>query len=73
MFQPLELFPLFPDITARWAPLLPCKQYWGLHPPLPDLRVLVRERIGEGTAAKTLLTEMWQAIADYLLRVRSLG
>lgn len=69
LFQPLELFPLFPTVTQAWAGLLPSKQYWGLHEPLPPLRSLVRDRLGEGPQALSALLECQRAVADYLLRV----
>ena len=42
MFQPMELFPLFPEATSPWRAHLPVKPYWGLHQPLTDLPTLVR-------------------------------
>ena len=42
MFQPMELFPLFPEATSPWRAHLPVKPFWGLHPPLTDLPALVR-------------------------------
>ena len=42
MFQPMELFPLFPEATSPWKAHLPVKPYWGLHQPLTDLPALVR-------------------------------
>ncbi|KAL3142970.1 hypothetical protein ABBQ38_003253 [Trebouxia sp. C0009 RCD-2024] len=69
MFQPMELFPLFPIITAPWADQLPHKQYWGLHPPLPPLDSLLAQEAQQ--QGHTLLEqEAMQSIADYLLQVR---
>ena len=42
MFQPMELFPLFPEAASPWRAHLPVKPYWGLHQPLTDLPALVR-------------------------------
>ena len=72
MFQPMELFPLFPTITAPWADQPPHKQYWGLHPPLPPLdNLLAQEAQQQG---RTLLEqEAMQSIAEYLLQVSVLA
>ena len=70
LFQPMELFPLFPSVTAPWADQLPRKQYWGLHPPLAPLDSLLAH---EAQQARTLLEqEAMQSIAEYLLQVNSL-
>lgn len=71
MFQPMELFPLFPTVTAPWADQLPHKQYWGLHPPLPPLDSLLAHETQQ--QARTLLEqEAMQSIAEYLLQVTPL-
>eukprot|EP00884_Botryococcus_braunii_P004337 jgi/Botrbrau1/13904/Bobra.0017s0011.1 len=70
LFQPLELFPLFPEVTEPWVGLLPSKQYWGLHEPLVPLPSLVRNRLGDGSHATAMLHESQHAVAEYLLRVR---
>ena len=68
----MELFPLFPTVTARWADQLPCKQYWGLHPPLSPLDSLLAHEAQQ--QARTLLEqEAMQSIAEYLLQVDSLS
>lgn len=71
LFQPMELFPLFPTVTAPWADQLPRKQYWGLHPALPPLHSLLAHEAQQ--QAQTLLEqEAMQSIAEYLLQVNSL-
>ena len=68
LFQPMELFPLFPDVTAPWADQLPSKQYWGMHPPLPPLQTLLTKETQAQT--QTLLEqEAMHSIAEYLLEV----
>lgn len=68
LFQPMELFPLFPSVTARWADELPRKQYWGMHRPLPSLDTLLATTSQPQT--RTLLEqEAMQSIAEYLLEV----
>ena len=68
LFQPMELFPLFPDVTAPWADQLPSKQYWGMHPPLPPLQTLLTKQTQAQT--RTLLEqEAMHSIAEYLLEV----
>lgn len=47
--EPCELFPLFPQYTSKWLPQVPKKAYWGLHPPLVDLKSLLAR--GAGAAA----------------------
>ena len=72
LFQPMELFPLFPTITAAWADQQPRKQYWGLHPPLPPLDSLLAHEAQQ--QARTLLEqEAMQSIVEYLLQVSSLS
>ncbi len=83
--QPAELFPLFPEETQPWAAAVehaPSRPRWGLHPPLTDLRSLVRRRMaadaaaepienGAGDDAKRRLADAArQCVADYLLEVR---
>lgn len=71
LFQPMELFPLFPGVTALWADQLPHKQYWGLHPPLPPLDSLLANEAQQ--QSRTLLEqEALQSIAEYLLEVSAL-
>lgn len=68
LFQPIELFPLFPDVTAPWADQIPTKQYWGLHQPLAPLQSLLARE--EQAQARTLLEQdAMQSIAGYLLQV----
>ncbi len=68
LFQPLELFPLFPGVTAPWADQLPRKQYWGMHRPLPSLDALLADE--EQPQTRTLLEqEAMQSLAEYLLEV----
>lgn len=68
LFQPMELFPLFPSITAPWADQLPRKGYWGLHRPLQPLDALLAGQTQPQT--RTLLEqEAMQSIAEYLLGV----
>jgi len=68
LFQPMELFPLFPSITAPWADQLPRKGYWGMHRPLPPLDALLAGEAQPQT--RTLLEqEAMQSIAEYLLEV----
>lgn len=72
LFQPMELFPLFPTVTAPWADQLPRKQHWGLHPALPPLDSLLAHEAQQ--QAQTLLEqEAMQSIAEYLLQVNSLS
>ncbi|KAK9806735.1 hypothetical protein WJX72_000925 [[Myrmecia] bisecta] len=74
LFQPLELFPLFASYTAPWEPLLPSKQYWGLHSPLPSLDALVaqRRRVGPDADQELALQRVAKrCIAEYLLKVRT--
>lgn len=69
LFQPMELFPLFPSITAPWADQLPRKGYWGMHRPLQPLDALLAGEAQPQT--RTLLEqEAMQSIAEYLLEVR---
>ena len=69
LFQPMELFPLFPTVTAPWADQLPRKQYWGMHRPLPPLDTLLAGEPQPQT--RTLLEqEAMQSVAEYLLEVR---
>ena len=71
LFQPMELFPLFPGVTAPWADQLPHKQYWGLHPPLPPLDRLLANEAQQQT--RTLLEqEALQSVSEYLLEVGAL-
>eukprot|EP00210_Caulerpa_lentillifera_P007702 g7353.t1 len=44
VFQPSQLFPLFPKWTRRWANQVCLKSYWGLHRELGDLKSLVDYR-----------------------------
>jgi len=68
LFQPMELFPLFPSVTAPWADQLPRKGYWGMHRPLPPLDALLAGEAQPQT--RTLLEqEAMQSIAEYLLEV----
>ena len=68
LFQPVELFPLFPTVTAPWADQVPTKQYWGLHQPLTSLQNLLERE--EQAQARTLLEQdAMQSIAEYLLQV----
>lgn len=72
IFQPMELFPLFPTITGPWADQLPHKQYWGLHPPLPPLDSLLAHETQQ--QARTLLEqEAMQSVAEYLLQVSAVS
>ncbi|CAD7698296.1 unnamed protein product [Ostreobium quekettii] len=41
VFQPCELFPLFPAWTEKWAEQVPLKDYWGLHGGLITLEKMV--------------------------------
>ena len=68
MFQPVELFPLFPTITAPWGDQIPTKQYWGLHQPLPSLQSLL-ERNPQAETRTLLEQDAMQSIAEYLLQV----
>ncbi|BDA48080.1 Transforming growth factor-beta receptor-associated protein [Coccomyxa sp. Obi] len=83
--QPAELFPLFPEETQPWAAVAdraPSRPRWGLHPPLIDLRSLVRQRMAADAAAEPLengagddaeqrlADAARQCVADYLLEVR---
>ncbi len=71
LFQPMELFPLFPSVTAPWADQLPRKGYWGMHRPLPALDALLAGEAQPQT--RTLLEqEAMQSIAEYLLEVSHL-
>lgn len=71
LFQPMELFPLFPSITAPWADQLPRKGYWGMHRPLQPLDALLAGEAQPQT--RTLLEqEAMQSIAEYLLEVSHL-
>ncbi len=68
LFQPMELFPLFPSVTAPWVDQLPRKGYWGMHRPLPPLDALLAGEAQPQT--RTLLEqEAMQSIAEYLLEV----
>ncbi len=82
--QPAELFPLFPEETRPWAQAAgraPSRPRWGLHPPLTDLRSLVRQRLAADAAAeplqngagedaeRRLAAAARQCVADYLLEV----
>ncbi len=68
LFQPMELFPLFPSVTAPWADQLPRKGYWGMHRPLQPLDALLAGEAQPQT--RTLLEqEAMQSIAEYLLEV----
>ena len=68
LFQPVELFPLFPSVIAPWADQVPTKQYWGLHQPLTSLQNLLERE--EQAQARTLLEQdAMQSIAEYLLQV----
>ena len=74
LFQPLELFPMFPAETHAWTGELPAKQYWGLHDPLTSLPTLLKARLSPEDAADNELTSSLQddakrAVADYLLQV----
>ena len=65
----MELFPLFPTVTAPWVDQLPRKQYWGMHRPLPPLDTLLAGEPQPQT--RTLLEqEAMQSVAEYLLEVR---
>lgn len=70
LFQPMELFPLFPKVTAPWADQLPNKQYWGMHAPLPPLQNLLA-RAPQPQTRTLLEQEAMQSIAEYLLEVIS--
>ena len=85
--QPAELFPLFPEETQPWAAAakrVPSRPHWELHPPLTDLRSLVRRRMAADAAAeplengacadeeRRLADAARQCVADYLLEVRFL-
>lgn len=68
LFQPVELFPLFPEVTSPWADQVPTRQYWGLHQPLSSLQALLARE--EQAQARTLLEQdAMQSIAGYLLQV----
>lgn len=82
--QPAELFPLFPDETRPWAGAAdrtPSRPRWGLHPPLADLRSIVRQRLAADAAAeplengagedveRQLAAAARQCVAEYLLEV----
>ncbi|GMH35213.1 hypothetical protein BSKO_03081 [Bryopsis sp. KO-2023] len=42
VFQPWELFPLFPEWTAKFMPERSPKEYWGLHTELTDIPTMVK-------------------------------
>ena len=72
LFQPVELFPLFPEVTAPWVDHIPSKQYWGLHAPLSPLHTLLAREPQDHT--RTLLEQdAMQAISEYLLQACALA
>lgn len=72
LFQPVELFPLFPEVTAPWVDHIPSKKYWGLHQPLLPLQTLLTQESQRQT--RTLLEqEAMQTISEYLLQVCELA
>ena len=76
--QPMEVFPLFPEVTAPWAHLQPTKHYWHLHRPLAELRAMVTRRLqpaaGNGLAPEAsldvIITDAQEQVATYLLQAR---
>ncbi|GAB4818896.1 hypothetical protein N2152v2_005942 [Parachlorella kessleri] len=52
VFQPAQLFPLFPHHTQGWLGQAPPQQrYWGLAPPLQSLDALIARRLAATSAA----------------------
>ncbi|GBG71975.1 hypothetical protein CBR_g10913 [Chara braunii] len=43
LVEPPELFPFFPQHTARWHQSVPRKRYWSLHPPPQPIEEVVRK------------------------------
>jgi hypothetical protein len=85
VMQPAELFALFPEPTRPWAGLVHAKPFWGLHPPLTDLRSLVESRLhsacadsehmangGAADLRQRLVLAAEQCVAEYLLEVVSM-
>ena len=77
--QPCELFPLFPEYTSKWLPLVPKTENWGLRPPLVDLSSLVRGAgagagagAGGDAAEVAREREAKQFVANYLHSSRQL-